>query len=232
MDRHEVLITRPAAEAEATAARIASMGFVPVVAPMLRVRFLELAWPERFDGFLVTSGNGVESLRGFARGGCSIPLFAVGDATAARAREMGFERVHSAGRDAAGLAELVRRHCPKDMVMLFVTGAGQGQALTTSLRAEGFRVFRRVGYAARPVGRLPAAAAAALGGGRMRAALFLSAETARAFVRVLPESLHGTLQAVDALAIGAAAADALAPLPWRQVRVPLSPTLEQVLALL
>ena len=232
VDRHEVLITRPAAEAEATAALVRAKGFVPVVAPMLRVMTARLAWPARYQGILVTSGNALDCISAVAGLGGQAPLFAVGDATAARARALGFGRVHSAGSDAAGLAALVRQQCPPGTELLLVAGAGQGHGLASTLRAEGFRVARRVGYTARPVGRMPMAAGAALRGGGLRAALFLSAETARAFVKVTPERLHAALGEVEALAIGAAAADALALLPWRRVRVSLSPTLEQVLALL
>ncbi len=73
---------------------------------------------------------------------------------------------------------------------------------------------------------------AALRGGTLRTATFLSAETARAFLRLLPDALRPSLAEVDAAAIGQAAADALSPLPWRRVRVSLRPTLDQVLALL
>jgi len=87
-------------------------------------------------------------------------------------------------------------------------------------------------YAARPVRRLPAEALDALAGQDLRAALFLSADTARAFVRALPAALHRDLAGVDALAIGQPAADVLMHLPWRRVRVSANPTLVSVMALL
>jgi uroporphyrinogen-III synthase len=104
--------------------------------------------------------------------------------------------------------------------------------LATSLRAQAFTVIRRVTYAAAPVAAFPAAAADALRADAVHAALFLSAETAAAFVRLLPPALAVTLENVLALAIGKAAADALKPLLWRQIRLAHSPTLDDVLALL
>ena len=66
----------------------------------------------------------------------------------------------------------------------------------------------------------------------LHAALFLSAETARAFVCLLRPELVASLENVLALAIGKQAADALKPLRWRQIRLAPSPTLDDVLALL
>ena len=225
--RHEVLITRPAGEAEGTAALVRGMGLVPVVAPLFRVEALALRMPVGCEAMLMTSGNALEGLPVLG-----LPVLAVGDVTAARARAAGFADVVSAGGDAADLLALARASLPAGARVLLATGRGQGFVLRDGLRAAGFRVHRRVVYAMRPVPRLPEVAVAALGGGRLRAALFLSAETARCFTRVLPGVLYPALDGIEALAIGQPAADALALLPWGRVRVSLAPTLEHVLALL
>lgn len=225
---HGVLITRPVAEAEATAERVRALGFVPVVAPLMVVEPRCLRRPRRFDAVLLTSGNAVGAVAGLG----GVPVFAVGDVTAARARGAGLQEVVSAGGDASALLEVVRRRCAPGATLLLVAGEGQGSALTGRLREAGFIVHRRVGYAARPVRRLPEAAVWALRAGELRAGLFLSGETARCFVRLLPGALHPALGGVEALAIGEVAAAHLALLPWRRVRVSLGPTLEQVLALL
>ncbi len=226
--RHEVLITRPEAEAAATAAQVRALGFKPVVAPLLRVGTRALHWPAGVSGVVLSSGNAVACLPRDH----GLPVFAVGDATAARVRAAGAGPVHSAGGDATDLVALVCRHCPPGAALLLVTGEGVGQGTAAALRSAGFRVLRRVGYAARPVARLPGVATESLRAGRLRAGLFLSAETARTFARLLPVSLHPALAGVEALAIGQPAAMALALLPWRRVRVSVGPTLEQVLALL
>jgi uroporphyrinogen-III synthase len=222
-----VLITRPAAEAEALAAALARRGFLPVPAPLLRVVPRAVTVPQGVEAVLVSSGNALPALAGVA-----LPLFAVGDATARRAREAGFATVLSAGGDAQDLAALAAARLRPGARLLLAAGAGQGGALAAALRDAGFAVHRRVAYAARPVGRLPAAAVRAIEAGELRAALFLSAETARCFARVLPPALAPRLAAVEALVIGRPAADALTLLPFRRVRVSVAPTLDQVLALL
>jgi uroporphyrinogen-III synthase len=96
----------------------------------------------------------------------------------------------------------------------------------------GFSVHRRVTYSAEPVRRFPEVAASALAGDSLHAAIFLSAETAAAFVRLVPASSVHHLHGVLALAIGKAAAETLNALPWRQVRCAAAPNLDDVLALL
>ncbi len=223
-----MLITRPAAEAGPTATRVAAAGFTPLVAPLLSIRMRTPKLPANYQAILVTSGNALPALPPG-----DTPLLAVGDATASRARELGFTNVHSAGKDAAALAALAARLLdPKRSALLLASGAGQGAALAADLRGRGFGVQRRVCYQAVPANRLPPDIADTITGKNLHAAIFMSAETARAFVRLLPARLHPGLRDSFALAIGNAAVDALKPLPWRGIRRAATPTLDDVLALL
>lgn len=226
--RRGVLVTRPAADAAITADRVRALGFEPVVAPVLQIVPERVHPPRRVDAILLTSGNALPALGRLK----SLPLLAVGDATAGLARAAGFEQVESAGSDAAGLAALVQRRFPSGAHLLLPVALSEGGALEATLRAAGYHVHRKVAYVVRPVGKLPDAARDALLSGALHAALFLSARTARVFHELLPPVLHPHLSVVEALAIGAPAAAELAPLPWSRVRVSLAPTLEQVLALL
>ena len=222
-------MTRPEPGASETAQRLRAMHRHPVIAPLLRIRPLALAPFGEVGAVLITSGNAVPSLPASLHGA---PLLAVGRATADRAHGAGFRRVASADGDAAALAVLARQTVPPGTALLLATARGQGAALAAALRAHGFAVHRRAVYAAHPAGRMPPVAAQALRDGGVSAALFMSAETARAFVRLLPTPLHPALAAVDALAIGQPAADVLRVLPWRRVRVSANPTQDSLLALL
>jgi uroporphyrinogen-III synthase len=229
-----VLVTRPAAEASATGARLAALGFDPVLAPVLDIVSLPAGLPRRMQAIVLTSGNAVAALPGLehwdVRG---TPVLAVGDTTAARARAHGFANVLSAGRDAAALVALAARTLdPAGAALLLACGRQQGFGLAGLLRAQKFRVRRRTVYAAVPVAAFPSQAEEALARQRLHAAMFLSAETAAAFVRLFPSELLYTLPSVVALAIGQPAADALKPLPWREIRRAAAPTLDDVLALL
>ena len=223
-----MLITRPRDEAARTASLVRARGFSPVVAPLLSVRHFSPVVPLQPQAVLVTSGNALLGLPKLAA-----PLLAVGDATAARARDAGFANVQSAAGDASALFDVAARMLRPDAgPLVLACGRGQGLGLATALRARGFSVIRRVTYAATPVAEFPAEATTCLRAELLHAALFLSAETARAFVRLLPLELGGSVENVLALAIGKQAADALKPLRWRQIRLAPSPTLDDVLALL
>ena len=187
--------------------------------------------PARLQAIVIASGNAVPALPAGHRG---LPLLAVGDATAARARAAGFARTASADGDARALAALAARSCdPKAAALLLATARGQGRELAADLRARGFRVIRRAVYAAVPARTLPPAARDDLAAGDVTAALFFSAETARHVIRLLRRArLHEAVRTVDALAIGRSAAVALEALPWRRIRVAARPNQEAMLALL
>ena len=223
------LITRPLPAAEATAARVRALGRPAVLAPLLAIRALAAGLPEAPAAIAVTSGHALAGLPARLHG---VPLFAVGAATAARARAAGFAHVASADGDAAALAALLARDAPAGELLLAV-GEGQGAALEQALAAAGCRVLRRAVYAAEPVDSLPAEARAALTAGTLGAALFFSAETARVFVRLVTAAgLAENLAAIDACAIGRPAAVALETLRWRRIRLAASPTEDAMLALL
>jgi uroporphyrinogen-III synthase len=228
-----VLITRPEPGAGETAASVVSLGFRPILAPALEILPLPCRLPPaaRLQAIVIASGNAVQALPASHRG---LPLLAVGDATAARARAAGFTRTESADGDAHALAALTGRSCDrKGAALLLATARGQGEALAADLRARGFRVIRRAVYAAVPARTLPAAACNDLAAGAVTAALFFSAETARHCVWLLRRArLHEAVRTVDALAIGRSAAVALEALPWRRIRVAARPNQDAMLALL
>ncbi|MEI7710789.1 MAG: uroporphyrinogen-III synthase [Rhodospirillales bacterium] len=226
-----ILITRPEPGAGDTAFRVAALGFEPLLAPVFTIEPVPARLPSAVAAVLATSGNALAPCFPACR---LLPLYTVGDATAARARAMGFGRVVSASGDAVALAALAIRDLrPADGTLLLASGRGQGMPLATTLRQAGFRVLRRAVYRAVPSRALPDAAVDALRAGTVRAALFFSAATARTFVRLIQNACLGeTVRSVEALAIGAAAGVALQGLPWRRVGVAAKPTQDAMLALL
>ena len=188
-----VLITRPEPGASETAARLKAMGLIPVVAPALEVQRSQAA-SGGLGGIaatLLTSGNAVSGCPPQYR---ALPAFAVGDATAARARAAGFTDVRSAGGDAVELADLVAATLRPDAgPLLLATGHRLGADLAGDLRGRGFRVIRRTVYRTRPATDLPTVARGHLLGHDVAAALFFSAETARHFVNLIQRRAWITL---------------------------------------
>lgn len=228
----DVLVTRPRPGAAKTAAALERRGYRAILAPLLEIAPIPgmLPPPETLQAILVTSGQALPALAAHR----DVRLLAVGDATAARARNAGHHLVESADGDADALARLVIAGCqPARGALLLVSGEDQGVPLAQVLREAGFAVLHRVVYAARPVRALPAIARDALLSSTLYAATFFSAETARVFAALaVSAGLRDTVAPVVALAIGGPAAAALADLPWRCVRVAARPTQDELLALL
>ena len=120
----EVLITRPEPGASETATRIAAMGLVPIVAPLLEIRPMPIRPPPgRIAAILLASGNAAGPLPAALHG---LPVLTVGSATARRAEQAGFANVASADGDAMALAALVRaRFMPRDGTLLLAAGLGR-----------------------------------------------------------------------------------------------------------
>ena len=208
-----------------------------MVAPLLTIRALPAALQstlpgaDRLQAVLIASRNALDHL---PAGYHQVPLLAVGDASAERARRAGFAQVLSADGDADALGALAGMCCDQaGPPLLLASGRGQSLKLAAALRALGFRVIRRAVYAAVPARALPEAAAKVLREGSLRAATFFSAETASHFARLLIRAgLREAVAGVDACAIGVPAATAIEALPWRRVLCAAKPTQDAMLALL
>lgn len=222
-----VLITRPEPGASDTAARLASLGYASIIAPFLQIEQLHPRLPRRAQACLITSANAIHCLPS------GIPIFAVGDATAARARAVTSFPVHSAAADATALAALVALTCtPAQGPLLLLSGHRQGLTLAAELRMHGFQVTRRTVYRAISPRIFPPNAAQAIRAHIVDRVLFFSPETARAFVRLAPVSLRPELSQIKALTLSPAISRAVADLPWRSITTAEHPTQEMLMRLL
>jgi uroporphyrinogen-III synthase len=231
-DAPAVLVTRPEPGAAETARRVAALGWRPVLAPALVLTPRPFAAPPA-QALLLTSRAAARAVPAM-----ELPVLAVGEATAAEARAHGFVNVAAGGGDAAALADLAAaRLDPSAGPLLLAVGEGYGQALAAALRVRGFRVLRRLAYAARPATALPPAAHAALSAGEVVAALFFSPRSARCAISLVRAAgLAATAAQMQALAISPRVAETLrempAPLAWRAVRVAQRPDQDSLLELL
>ncbi len=209
------------------------MGFAPHVAPLLTITPVAVTLPpaDHIGAIVIASRHAAPPLAARYH---ALPLFAVGDATAEAARSHGFTQVMSADGDAEALAALVAwSGLPRARPLLLAAGLGQGQSLMQRLVEAGFVVERREVYAARPVAALPEAARAMIGANRAGGVLLFSRETALCLRRVVQEpDLLAGFPKLDLAAISGAVAEAARGLPWRSIRVAMTPTENAVLALL
>lgn len=228
-----ILVTRPEPGGAETAARLAALGHRPVLAPALVLTARDFGLP-RAQALLLTSRAAARALPPPVP---HLPVLAVGAATAEAARQRGWPAAAAAGT-AAELAELAaRRLRPADGPLILAVGEGYALDLAADLRARGFRVIRRIAYAAAPAPALPAEAGETLRRGDVQAILFHSPRSASCAISLLRAAgLAASAARAEALAISprvaTAAAAALAPLQWAGLRVAARPDEAALLALL
>ncbi|MBV9829274.1 MAG: uroporphyrinogen-III synthase [Alphaproteobacteria bacterium] len=216
------LITRPRPEAAGLAEELSKRGIEPIIEPLLDIRFRTEPAPDLrgVQAILCTSANGV---RAFARLAAQrgLPLFAVGDATATRAREEGFTTVHSAAGNVEDLARLVAAELrPDGGRLLHVAASMVAGDLAGELLGAGFALDRAVLYEAAPAVQFSAGTTGALRTGIIDFALFFSPRTAAIFSRLANQgALSEAMRFVRAVSISAAADEALGTLPFSDRRV-------------
>lgn len=209
-------------------ARVAAAGWQPVAMPSLNVRMRPLAsCPRHIDRILVTSGRALAALSGCVDP--SVPVLAVGAATAQRARDLGFQQVEAGGGDAASLLDCLGAPPQSGGTLLFPTGRGLGGELVAGARARGWRIIRRVVYDTRGIRALPPDTARLIAKNRVAAVLFFSAETALAFTRVLSPNLLGNFRFIRAVVLSLKIASTLERSLWFDIAVADGPTQDALL---
>ncbi|PTM40823.1 uroporphyrinogen-III synthase [Bosea sp. 124] len=206
-----ILVFRPPAEAERTAAAIRARGHDPVVAPLFAVsRLPEPAPPGPFSALVLTSGNAVPALADLPPAWRDLPVFAVGGRTAAKVREAGFEDARSANGNRDDLVALIRGNLTVPARLLLIAGRDRHEDVGDKLMAAGFEVAIWAAYAAEAVTAFPAHAKAALRDGGVDGALHYSARGVRTCLSLARDA--GVMEPLLDLTHVALSADVAGPL--------------------
>jgi uroporphyrinogen-III synthase len=224
-----ILITRPEPGAAETARAVTALGWEAVLAPALTLTSLPFTPPRRCQAIIITSRAAARALPIQP-----LPVIAVGEASASEARARGFADVRAAAGDAQALAALIGATLkPEAGTLCLAVGEGYALDLAAALRAKGFRVIRRVVYAACPNSVLPRHARDALRVGDIHAALFTSPRSAQETLRLLRDAgLDKAACQIIAIALSPRIATALASLPWAEIRIAARPDHAALLACL
>jgi uroporphyrinogen-III synthase len=232
-----LLVTRPEPDALKLGAVLEEGGHEAVAEPLLSVSFeggdaIDL---EGAQALIATSRNALRALRASPAlaGARRLPLFAVGKATAAEARALGFEVVITgAGTAAALVAHIVSALDPAAGVLVHLAGDTLATDLAGDLEAHGFRVTQPVVYRMLPATTFADTTVEQLAGGEIDGVILLSPRTAAIYAQLVRR--HGLTAAVGSLphfCLSAAVARRLEPLGPVPTRVADAPRLEEVLAL-
>jgi uroporphyrinogen-III synthase len=186
-----VLVTRPHPDDATTAAALRARGFEVLCAPMLRFEAVPFRDDEDADygAVIVTSANALRAIGSKLAGSrlLKLPLFAVGERTAAAARDAGFAEVIAAEGDASALRDLVltsvkSKQLKKASTLLYLAGADLARDLAGELGEQGFTVVTHTTYRMVPSSSLPREICDAFVANRIEAVLHYSRRSARAFL--------------------------------------------------
>jgi uroporphyrinogen-III synthase len=177
-----VVVTRPQADSERTAAALEALGHEVLVAPLMRVEPVAVDLAGTWSAIVITSANALLAVPATADGVKTLPVFAVGDRSAEAARGTGFAEVSSASGDIKDLVRLVAaRAVGAKAPVLYLAGEDRSGDLVAQLAAHGIDAEMKVVY--RVVAEVfPPVLAAALESGDVDAVLHFSRRSAELFV--------------------------------------------------
>ena len=233
-----LLVTRPEPDALKLQALLEDMGHEATVEPLLQVSF-DTADTINLDGvqaLIATSRNALRALKAtpILAQARSLPLFAVGKATASEARALGFEMVVTgAGTARELITHIVSVVDPAAGLLAHLAGDALAVDLKRELEPHGFRVVEFRVYRMQPVTSFAEEVVQQLEMGEIDGVILLSPRTASVYVRLVGE--HGLARSVRPLphfCLSDAVARRLQPLGLRAVLSPDRPRLEEVLALI
>jgi uroporphyrinogen-III synthase len=228
------VVTRPRADSQALAQRLAARGYRVLIEPMLTIAPTETELPPLapYDALVFTSAQAVAefSRRTSER---DRPAFAVGAATARALTEAGFRDLRVGDRGAAELALWIARDLGPGRRLLHVAGRDVAADFVPLLQPDGIVVDRVAVYRAEAATGFSVGLAAALYARTVSVVLFFSARTARTFgCLVMKHGVEKGCQDARALCFSDQVAAAAISVPWREVRVAARPSVDALLDLL
>jgi uroporphyrinogen-III synthase len=187
----QILLTRPAEQAVASAHKLAAYGYTAVLSPVASIAPITAPWPRRtIDMLVATSARAFEALHIAAEFPTPetkrlLPLFLVGQKTLAAARAAGFAGPALLASQAKDLAPQLIAHLRSYCTALYLAGRERKPDLENACLSAGFKLLLCETYAAVPAAGLSAAALAALDAGSVDAVLHYSRRNAALFLELL-----------------------------------------------
>jgi uroporphyrinogen-III synthase len=179
-----VVVTRPQADSERSAAALRARGHSVLVAPLMRVEPVTADLSGSWGAVIITSANAPDAIaadRAYLAL-LKLPLFAIGDRSADAARQTGFSEVISASGDVRDLVRLIaERHADIKGPLLYLAGEDRAADPIGELATHGIAAEMRIVYRAVTV-PYPPALSAALKAGEVDAVLHFSRRSAENYI--------------------------------------------------
>ena len=234
-----VLITRPEPDASELAAQLRAIGVDAALAPLLSIAFQEIE-PASLAGasaLVATSRNALQALsRSQAlEAALKLPVFAVGPATSALAKHLGFAAVIEGPGTASGLVATILAHRTQIGGGPLVHLAGDRLAfdMSTALARSDIVLNVVPAYRTEPVKELPKAVVDGLSAGDFDAVILMSPRTAEVWQRLIGEAgLASRLGQLTHVCLSPAVADKLQILSKLKIVVAQEPNGQEIVSLI
>jgi uroporphyrinogen-III synthase len=230
-----LLVTRPEPDATALADMLGARGHRAVIEPLLRIRRLDnVELPiEDATALVVTSAHAIAMLD-VTQHLLGLPIYCVGERTAAAARHAGFREVRVATGDVDRLAALIiQERRPDEGDLVYLAGTVRAGDLAGQLRRSGFTVRLAETYESVPIERLSENTEMLLADGSIDGVLLFSPRTAQTLSALLDQAgLGNPAGRLDAWCLSPSIADMIAMSGFRHIHIAAHPTQAALLDLL
>ena len=188
----KLIVTRPEPAASRTAEKLRALGHEVAVSPVLEIVATETKMPNGdFSMIIITSANALRIFerQGFDQSLLKTAIYVVGDKTAQKAKDLGFQNVHSAAGNAENLAELIKSRFDVLVIdkrpALYVCGENSTSGFTDELSKFGLNITVWVNYKANLVDQLTKKSSDFLAIDDLVGILLYSARSAGQFSRLI-----------------------------------------------
>ncbi len=231
-----ILNIRPAIDSRRDAVTLSRRGVVSACLPMMEIVTLAPQLPNALEiaGLVFTSRHAVlafvEAMD--TADWCRIPVFAVGQATAAAAREAGFVCIFIGSGGGVGLVSAILQHLPmRQERILWPAAVDKSFDMASALTLYGYDVQTLDIYVAQARVNFTMDEMRPLGEGAVSGVIGMSSRSVQLFCKLLKEQGLDSRQTHITLIVGSQSiADAAGP-GWRQIHVARKPRRSRLLAI-
>jgi uroporphyrinogen-III synthase len=230
-----VLLTRALENSLTTAEILKARNISAAIAPMFTIMDNPAPVPptDQYQALIATSQHAIKAWAKLSTDR-EIPVYCVGDHTAAMAAENGFANVHSADGSSVELFRLIQKNLPAQKApLLRLSGYNGDDELVAKLQKAKFTVDAHLVYYLQPTLEFSDETAALIHDGKIDGVLFYSPKTAARFCTLLIKyDLTGYCRRLTAWCISDATARALGNMEFRLISIAAKPNENDLLKLI
>ncbi len=225
-----VLLIRALEDALPLASHLEALGKKVLCYPLFEPVFFAISPLENPQALLITSKNALRAIKNnsYLK---KIPLYVVGDQTAALAHQLGFITVFSAKGNSRDLQELVARQARPDAGILYhLSGETIKGDIVRELRVLGFKAQRQVVYQINDIEHFSNSLTTDFFNKKISHVLFFSPRTTELFINLVKASkLEKEIALNKALCLSYDIAEKAQKILWKEIWISPHPSTHNIL---